>query len=75
MDGSKNTVIPDNVLQNNLEMNCSCYLCVGLHSGVNHEGTERDCLPQSVDWGTAVLTAPKVQASEGQCWVLLREIS
>ena len=45
-------------------------------SGVNHGGTGRDCPLQSFDWGTAVLTVPpKVQASEGHCWVLHREIS
>ena len=47
-------------------------------SGVNQGRqlqTGRDCSPQSFDWGTAVLTPPKVQTSEGQCRVLLREIS
>src|SRR6218665_1148850 len=38
-------------------------------------GTGRDCPTQILTWGTAVLTPPKVQTSEGQCWVLLREIS
>src|SRR6218665_3894044 len=47
-----------------------------LLSGVNHLGAERDCPLQSFEWGTAVLTIPpKVKASEGHCWVLLREIS
>src|SRR6218665_3627209 len=30
---------------------------------------------QSFDWGTAVLTPPKVQTSEGQCLVMLCEMS
>src|SRR6218665_3522656 len=28
-------------------------------SGVNHEGTGRDCPLQNFDWGTAVLTVPQ----------------
>ena len=45
----------------------------GVH--VNQVGQGESALPKVLTWATAVLTAPKVQASDGQCIVLLREIS
>jgi len=44
-------------------------------SGVNQVGQGETVLPKVLTWGTTVLTPPKVQASEGQCRILLREIS
>ena len=46
-------------------------------SGVNQGERDygRDCPPKVLTGGTAVLTPPKVQTSEGQWRVLLREIS
>src|SRR6218665_3456629 len=44
-------------------------------SGVNQAGQGETVLPKVLTGGTAVLTPPKVQTSEGQCWVLLHEIS
>ena len=43
--------------------------------GVNQRGQEGTVLPKVLTGGTAVLIPPKVQTSEGQCRVLLREIS
>src|SRR6218665_88491 len=44
-------------------------------SGVNQVGQGETVLPKVLTGGTAVLTPPKVQTSEGQCRVLLHEIS
>jgi len=44
-------------------------------SGVNHMGRGETVLSKVLTGGTAVLNPPKVQTSEGQCRVLLREIS
>src|SRR6218665_1240734 len=45
-------------------------------SGVNRGDRSRETvLPKVLTGGTAVLIPPKVQTSEGQCRVLLREIS
>ena len=44
-------------------------------SGVNQREQGETVLPKVLIGGTAVLTPPKVQTSEGQCRVLLREIS
>jgi len=44
-------------------------------SGVNQREQEETVLSKVLTRGTAVLTPPKGQTSEGQCRVLLREIS
>ena len=44
-------------------------------SGVIQVGQRETVLPKVLIWGTAVLTARKVQASKGQRRILFREIS
>src|SRR6218665_3501943 len=44
-------------------------------SGVNQVGQGETVRPKVLTGGTAMLTPPKVQTSEGQCRVLLHEIS
>ena len=44
-------------------------------SGINHWGQREIVLPKVLTGGTAVLTPAKVQTSEGQSRVMLREIS
>src|SRR6218665_1545651 len=44
-------------------------------SDVNQVGQGETVLPKVLTRGTAVLTPPKVQTSEGQCRILLHEIS
>jgi len=44
-------------------------------TGVNQVGQRETVLPKVFTGGTTVLTHPKVQTSEGQCRVLLHEIS